>query len=423
MSLLGRLRRALSLTDPAGWAVFSGGNYAGKSVTSDSALTVSAAWSCIRLISETVATLPLGIYQREKDGGRRLATEHPLYELLHDSPNADQTAVEFWEGEVAKLCLVGNAVSFREERGDGSLISLEPLEDVHWYLTPDRDLRYRFNDRGQFEDVPEDKVFHIKGFGNRRYEGLSPIQYARHSLGAAMAADETAARFLGNGMNISGFIETGGTVLDDKSGQRKQWEETVSKFVGSSNAGKLMTLEGGFSFKPMVMPAKDAQLLESRSFNVEDVCRWYGVPPIMIGHAAAGQTMWGSGVEQIMIAWLVTGLRAYLRRCEAASKKRLLRAGERSRYYMEFNVDGLLRADSAARAALYASLAQNGIKTRNELREKENLSALPGGDVLTVQSNLVPLDQLGKAGSDGTKLRDALRAFLRDDETTKGKAS
>lgn len=423
MSLLTWARRKLSLTDPSGWSVVGGGSHSGKSVTADSTMTVSAAWACIRLISETVATLPLGIFRRDADGGRLLASDHPLYEILHNSPNADQTAVEFWEGEIAKVCTVGNAVSFKEEGSNGRLISLEPLDDAHWYLTPDKDLRYRFNDRGRFEDVPDSKVFHIKGFGNRRYHGLSPIEYARHSLGAAMAADETSARYLGNGLNISGFIETGGAVLDDKSGQRKQWEETVAKFSGSKNAGKLMTLEGGFKFVPMTMPGKDAQLLETRNFNVEDVCRWFGVPPIMIGHAGAGQTMWGSGVEQIMIAWLTVGLRSYLKRCEAAANKRLLVPGDRRTYYAEFNVDGLLRADSAARAALYASFAQNGIFDRDEIRAMENRGPRPGGKQLTVQSNLVPLDQLGTAAASGAKLRDALRDFLTEDETTKGKAA
>lgn len=411
MSLISRLRRSLSLTDPSGWAFFAGSSYSGKPVTEETALTVSAAWACIRLISETVATLPISIYRRTENGGRESATDHPLYEILHNSPNADQTAVEFWEGEIAKLCIVGNAISFREEGTNGRLISLEPLTDVNWYLTPDNDLRYRFNDRGRMEDVPESKVFHVKGFGNRRYHGLSPIHYARQTLGAAMAADETAARYLGNGLHVSGFIETPG-ILDDKNGQRKQWEEAIAKFTGSQNAGKLFTLEGGFKFVPLTMPGKDAELLSSRKFNVEEVCRWYHVPPIMVGHAAEGQTMWGSGVEQIMIAWLQTGLRAYLKRIEAAVHKRLISAGDRRLFYAEYNIDGLLRADSAARAALYSSFAQNGVMTRDEIRAKENLPPMAGGDQLTVQSNLVPLDKLAAATPAVVKLRAALRDVL-----------
>lgn len=411
MSLFQRLRRKLSLAEPEAWALFAGGSHAGKPVNEESALTVSAAWACIRLISETVATLPLGIFSRAADGGREAASDHPLYEILHNSPNADQTAVEFWEGEVAKVCLVGNAISYREEGSGGRLISLEPLTEVFWGLTPDGQLIYRFNDRGRYEEVPESKVFHIKGFGNRRYHGLSPIHYARHTLGASMAADETAAKYLGNGLQVSGFIETP-HILDDKNGQRAQWEETLAKFTGSSNAGKLMTLEGGFKFVPMTMPGKDAELLSSRKFNVEEVCRWYHVPPIMIGHAAEGQTMWGSGVEQIMIAWLQTGLRAYLKRIEAAVHKRLIPPGEKKRFYAEYNIDGLLRADSAARAALYSSFAQNGVMSRNEIRAKENLSPMPGGDQLTVQSNLVPLDKLAASTPAVVKLRAALREVL-----------
>lgn len=418
MSILSWARRKLSLTDASGWAYWGGGSYSGKTVTIDTALTLSTAMSCVRLIAETIGTLPALLYQRGSDGGREVARDHPLYPVLHDSPNADQTAVEFWEGEIAKLCLVGNAVSLKEQRADGSVISLEPLppQNVSWRVTQDGEILYALKDRGKIEtDIPASKVFHIKGFGMDRFCGLSPISYARHTLGAAMAADETAGRFLGKGLNLSGFVKTGGATLDRTKGQDEQWQKTLDKFMGSENAGKLMTLEGNFDFVPMVMPAKDAQLLESRRFSVEEMCRIFRVPPILIGHAADGQTMWGSGVEQIMLAWLTTGLRTFLVRTEAAINKRLLLPGDRPRFYSEFNVEGLLRADTKTRAEFWASVLQNGLYDRAEARAKENLPFKPGSDKLTVQSNLVPLDQLGAAQTPANTLKSALRAFLTDE--------
>lgn len=412
MSLWSWSRKKLSLTDPSGWAAFIRGNYAGKPVTIDTALELSAAMACVRLTSETIGTLPAILYEREKNESRSVARDHPLYAVIHESPNADQTAVEFWEGEIAKVCLVGNAVSLKTTRADGSLISLEPLSphDVSWRLTQDRGIVYAINDRGRVEtDIPPDKVFHIKGFGIDRHAGLSPISFARHSLGAAMAADETAGRVLGGGLNLSGFIKTGGAVLDAE--QRLQWEETLKKYSGSENAGKLLTLEGGFDFVPMTMPAKDAQLLESRRFNVEEVCRWFRTPPILIGHSAEGQTMWGSGVEQIMLAWLTTGLRTFIVRTEAAINKRLLAPKDRARFYSEINVDGLLRADTKTRAQFYSAVAQNGIYDRAELRRLENLPFKEGSDALTVQSNLIRLDRLG-AADPVADLKKALRALL-----------
>lgn len=413
MSVWTWARRKLSLTNSSGWAWLGSGNYAGKPVTLESALTLSAVMACVRLISETIATLPNVLYERQKDESRVAARDHDLYSVLHDSPNADQTAVEFWEGEAAKVCLVGNAVSFKNQRPDGSVISLDPLapQAVSWRVTQDGELLYAINDRGKIETgIPADKVFHVKGFGMDRYTGLSPLSYARHTIGAAMAAEETAGRFLGKGLNVSGFLKTGGTVLEDP--QRKQWAEVLEKYQGSENAGKLLTLEGDFDFVPVTMPLKDAQLLESRKFAVEEVCRHFRTFPILIGHASDGQTMWGSGVEQIMLAWLTTGLRTYLARFDAAINKRLLLLKDRARFYSEINVEGLLRADTKTRAEFYSVVAQNGIYERAELRRRENLPFKPGSDKLTVQSNLVPLDQLGSQQDPAQALKTAMRNFL-----------
>jgi HK97 family phage portal protein len=155
-------------------------------------------------------------------------------------------------------------------------------------------------------------------------------------------------------------------------------------------------LEQGFDVKTVSLPPKDAEMLMSWKFSIEEQCRWFGTPPVLIGHSPEGQTMWGSGIEQVVLGWYTLGLRPRLVRIEQAIKKQLLLPAERSRYFAEFNVEGLLRADSAGRAAMLSSLAQNGFLTRNEGRRLDNRPPVAGGDVATVQSNLVPLDQLGK---------------------------
>jgi HK97 family phage portal protein len=196
-------------------------------------------------------------------------------------------------------------------------------------------------------------------------------------------------------MMSSGFVQP---TLGAKSTpeQRAEMMTLFQKFAGSSQAGRVMPLPDGWAFNPVTMNPEDAQLLETRSFNVEEICRWFDVLPVLIGHAAAGQTMWGSGIEQLMIGWLTLNLRPLLASIEQAIEKQLLPAGMRTNIYPEFNLDGLLRADSAGRAALYSVQAQNGLKTRNEMRRRENDPPLPGGDLLTVQSNLIPLEKLGE---------------------------
>jgi HK97 family phage portal protein len=391
-------RRSLTLTDPGGWNFGLPPSASGKSVTPDSAMQLAAAWACVRLKSRTVGTLPIAVYEKLTDGTRREASGHWLYGLVHDSPNADQTAAEFWQGMVACIDLWGNAYAKKEVGAGGRVTSLTPLRSDRMQVFVDQTgaRRYRYsNPWGAQDDWTEEEVFHIRGFTVGGPVGLSAISYGRQTLGAAAAADEAAAKVFANGMMSSGFVQP---TLGAKSTpeQRAEMMTLFQKFAGSSQAGRVMPLPDGWAFNPVTMNPEDAQLLETRSFNVEEICRWFDVLPVLIGHAAAGQTMWGSGIEQLMIGWLTLNLRPLLASIEQAIEKQLLPAGMRTNIYPEFNLDGLLRADSAGRAALYSVQAQNGLKTRNEMRRRENDPPLPGGDLLTVQSNLIPLEKLGE---------------------------
>jgi HK97 family phage portal protein len=383
-------------------------------VTADAAMKLSAWWSCVRLIAETIATLPATVFQ--KDGDSRAARQdHPLHELLQYAPNADQTSVEFWEGRVAPLCIVGN--SYVEKRFVGNrIVALIPFEGI---CRPVRDpgtraLSYEVNDRGRIEKLSPDKVFHIRGFGIDGDEGLSPVSYAARSLGSAISAERAAARIFNKGLRAAGFWKP--PVEMDKEQRKQFYENYVKPGEGIEGQGKAVIVPPGFDWGSFNVTPRDAELLMARGFSVADVCRWMGVPPILVGHAAEGQTMWGSGIEQIILGWLVLGLRAYLKRIEAAVNRRLLtRQDHAAGFFFEFNFEGLLRADSAGRAQLMSTLAQNGLATRNELRKLDNRPAMPGGDGLTVQSNLVPLDKLGAQQQGAEAVRNALRTWLADE--------
>lgn len=402
----------ISLTDGEFWAAYAGGqSAAGKSVTVDKALQLSAVWSCVRLLSETIATLPVGFYEKTADG-RQSANEHPLYELLHNQPNADMTAVEFWEMIMASLLLWGNAYAEIDRTGKRitSLVPLRP-ERMKVDLSNSGEPIYTYRDwpSGLSRNIDERDIMHIRAFSTNGIMGLSPISYARQTLGLAMATDEASAKVFKNGMRPSGVLSMDQIL---KKEQRNEVRDSmVEQFAGSMNAGKMMVLEAGMKFLPVDLNPEDAQMLQSRAFNIEEICRWFRVWPGLIGHSAQGQTMWGSGVEQMLIGFLTFSLRPWLTRIEQAVRKSLLAPGERNKYFAEFSIEGLLRADSAARAAFYSTMTQNGLMTRNEARQKENLQPKPGADQLTVQSNLLPIDQLGKSG-DSESAKNALREWL-----------
>ncbi|BCJ90033.1 portal protein [Terrihabitans soli] len=399
MSVIGELAswvgRKIGLTEGAFWRQYFGGSsWSGREVTIEGAMKLSAFWAGVRLISETMATLPGGMYERMPDGSRRPRPDHPLHELLTISPNADQTPVEFWEGQVAPVCIVGNSYAEKQYIGD-RLVALRPLpfDTTRPFRKSDGSLHFRGVDRGKTFELPESKVFHLKGFGAGGDMGLSPVSHARNSLGGAMDTDEAAARMFGTGLRAAGFLLSPQTLSPKQRGDAQK--NLIDPLSGPEGEGKIGLLEAGWKWQPTSIMAKDAEMILSRKFNVEDICRWLGIPPVLIGHAAEGQTMWGSGIEQIMIGWLTLGLRAYIKRNESAVNKRLVPVAERGRIYFEYNIDGLVRADSAGRANLMSTLVQNGLRTRNEMRALDNFPPRPDADELTVQSNLTPLKKLG----------------------------
>lgn len=386
---------------------------AARGVSPNAAMQIGTVWACVRLLSETIGTLPLGLYRKDAKGQRTADTTHSLYALLHDSPNADQTAAEFWEAIVSCLCLWGNGYAEKVTGTNKKLVALNFLKP--WFMNVRRDSfgarGYRYTEPGKARDYTEDEIFHVRGFGIGEDVGLSPISYARKTLGLSIDTDAAASMAFRNGARPGGFLVVPGKpTKEQKLDLRKTF---IDPITGPNNTAKAGILEQGMDWKEAKgMPASDLQLLEGRAFNVEEICRWFRVPPFMIGHTAKS-TSWGTGLEQQMIAFLTFALRPYLTRIEQAIKKQLMQPGERAGLYGEFNLEGLLRADSAGRAALANAYAQNGIETRNEIRSRDNKPPLPGGDMLTVQSNLVPLEKLGEitAGSEA-QARSAFAVWL-----------
>lgn len=365
----------------------------GSAVSPDTALKLSAVWACVRLRSQTISSLPLHL----RDDQKNAATEHPLYRLLHSSPNADMSASEYWESQLASLDLWGNGYTHIVREGR-RVVALDPLnpEKVVVYRTEAGDLRYEYTSKGKATIYTDDEILHLKGFTLDGIMGLSPIQSAAETLGGLMDANRAASREWQNGLKVGGFLKTGAQTLTTE--QRDRMRTALSQFGRPENAGKWMVLEAGMepaSAQGVRINPADAQLLESRYFGIEEVCRAFGVPPQLIGHTDKASS-WASSLEQTNMGFLTYSLRPTLVRIEQALARKLLTPEERSRYKPKFSVEGLLRADSAGRASFYTQMLQNGVMSRNDVRALEDLPPVEGGEQLTVQLNLTTLDRLGE---------------------------
>lgn len=362
-------------------------------VNEASVLALSAAWACVNLLAGTIASLPLMVYRTDAQGRRTVARDHPLYRVLHDSPNAEQTAMDFWEGGVAALELQGN-MHARVERMGGRVVALTPICDPEVRRRKNGDIEYRWVEDGKTVVETQDSVLHIRGFGGSPLGGLSTLSAGRQVFRLSRAINTAAQSTFANGLRPSGVLTVPGVL---KSDQREPLEKALGdKFVGSVNAGRPMLLEAGVTWQQLAINPEDAQMLESRAFSIEEIARLFGVPPHMIGHTEKS-TSWGTGLEQQTIGFVTFTLRKRLKRIEQAIEKQLLTAADRvAGVTVEFNLEGLLRGDSTARAAFYQSGLQNGWATINEVRGRENLPPVAGGDVPRMQMQNVPITEAGQ---------------------------
>ncbi|MEG6307544.1 phage portal protein, partial [Enterobacter ludwigii] len=357
--------------------------------TADKAIQLSAVWACVRLLSESISTLPLKIYVRQPDGSRKAATDHPAYSILCRRPNSEMTPSRFMLMVVASICLRGNAFIEKKFIANRlvSLVPLLPQNMVVKRLTTGA-LEYKYTENGNERVIPVKNIMHIRGFGLDGVCGMMPMKTGRDVIGSAMAVEESAAKIFEQGLQSSGFLSAENALSDE---QRERLRSYMAAFTGSKNAGKIMVLEGGLKYQGVTMNPEDAQMLESRSFSIEEICRWFRVPPFMVGHTTK-QSSWASSLEGMNLQFLTHTLRPLLVNIEQEIGRCLLDSDDE--VFAEFSVEGLLRADSAGRAAYYTSALQNGWMSRNDVRRLENMPPIEGGDIYTVQLNLTQLKNL-----------------------------
>jgi HK97 family phage portal protein len=348
-------------------------------------LGLAAAWACVNLLAGTIASLPLMVYRTGRNGERTVANDHSLYRVLHDSPNADQTALDFWEFICACLEMHGNAYCEIARGLDGRVIALSPPllpELVSVRRLNNGDLQYEWSENHRRRVETQATILHIRGFGGSPLGGLSTLTFGRQAFGMARAINSAARATFSNGIRTSGIMSSDKAFTVE---QRKTAEELLAeKYAGAMNAGRPMLLDNGLKWQSISIKPEDAQMLESRAFSVEEICRFFGVPPHMVGHTEK-VTSWGTGLEQQTLGFQKFTLRRRLKRIEQALEKQLLTPKDRSDgITIEFNVEGLLRADSGARASFYqAALGDTqkpGWMVRNEIRRLENLPPIDGWD-------------------------------------------
>lgn len=365
-------------------------------VTWDTAMQISAFWACCRLIAETVASLPLNLY-RQQGTGRVVDVNHPLQLLLSGKFNAFQTKQEFFETEVLNLVTHGNFYAHIERNGAGDIISLVPLmaSQMEPRLLPDATLVYIYQSDGGTKVFAQGSIWHVKLFGNGLV-GLSPLAYARNSLGIAQAGEDRVGAVYRNGAKPTGVLMYDRLLTKE---QRAQIRENFRE-LAEGNTDSLFILEAGMKYESVSMSPVDIEMLESRRFQVEDICRFMGVPSILVNDAS-NSTGWGSGIQQLIEGWYKLGLRPHLERIEASARCSLLSPADRIGRELEFDFDALLRADAAARFDGYQKGINAGVLMPNEARRWEGLPPAPGGDQLLVNGTMVPVSQAGAPRAPG----------------------
>lgn len=373
-----------------------GGSSAGKSVTPRNAIQVSVVYACVRVIAETIASLPFGVFQDTKEGSVK-ALEHPLYRIIHDEPNSEMTSFIWREAMLTHLLLWGNSYSQIIRSGRGKVIGLYPLLPDH--MEVDRDeksgqLTYTYSTtKGETVRLRPEDVLHIPGLGFDGIMGYSPIAVEKNAIGLGIAAEEYGSKFFSNGATPSGILTHPNTVKNPKA-LREAWMEA---YGGSSNSNRVAILEEGMTFTRISMPNNEAQFLETRKFQVSEICRIYRVPPHMIGDLDRATF---SNIENQSISFAVHTIRPWLVRIEQAMNRALFPEKEKGTFYVRFNMDGLMRGDYKSRMEGYAIGRQNGWLNANDIRALENMNPIPeeqGGNVYLVNGNMIPIHVAAQA--------------------------
>ena len=388
-------------TSGSNYAFFMGGTTSGKAVTERSAMQMTAVYSCVRILSEAVAGLPLHLYKYTDSGGKAMALDHSLYRLLHDEPNPEMSSFVFRETLMTHLLLWGNAYAQIIRNGKNEIVALYPLMPNKMSVDRDENGRlYYTYYRGSDEAIknkefavtlqPSD-VLHIPGLGFDGLVGYSPIAMAKNAIGMAIACEEYGAKFFANGAAPGGVLEHPGTIKDPQR-VRESWQST---FGGSGNANKIAVLEEGMKYTPIGISPEQAQFLETRKFQINEIARIFRVPPHMVGDLEKSSF---SNIEQQSLEFVKYTLDPWVIRWEQSIQRSLLSRDEKAVYFVKFNLEGLLRGDYQSRMNGYAIGRQNGWMSANDIRELENLDRIPaedGGDLYLINGNMLPLKNAG----------------------------
>ena len=383
------------------YSFYMGGSSAGKNVNERSAMQMTAVYSCVRILAEAVAGLPLHLYRYKEDGGKERAIDNNLYHLLHDEPNKEMSSFIFRETLMTHLLLWGNAYAQIIRNGKGEVVALYPLMPNKMQVDRDEngELYYiytrSYDEAKTMEGVtvyltPRD-VLHIPGLGFDGLVGYSPIAMAKNAIGLAIATEEYGAKFFANGAAPSGVLEHPGTIKDP-SRLRENWNST---FGGSANSGKVAVLEEGMKYTPISISPEQAQFLETRKFQIDEIARIFRVPPHMVGDLEKSSF---SNIEQQSLEFVKYTLDPWVIRWEQSLSRSLLNEDEKRKYFFKFNLEGLLRGDYESRMSGYAVARQNGWMSANDIRELENMdkiSAEDGGDLYLINGNMLPLNKAG----------------------------
>ena len=389
-------------TAGSAYSFFPGMSSSGKRVNEQTAMQTSAVYACVRVISESVASLPLHVYRYNSEGGKEKAIDHPLYRLLHDEPNAEMTAYSFFEVALTHLLLWGNFYAQIIRNGKGEVVGLYPLMPDRMKVDRDenRHLYYEYTlstddpitNKNQTVILQPEDVLHVSGLSYDGLVGYSPIAMAKQSIGLSIAAEEFGSKFYANSAVPSGILEHPG-ILKDPSKVRESWMNT---FGGSANSNKVAVLEEGMKYTPISINPSEAQFLDTRKFQVVEICRIFRVPPHMVS-SLEGATY--SNIEQQSLEYVQYTLRPWLTRLEQAMFRRLFTEEEKKTYFIKFNADALLRGDYQSRMNGYATGINNGFLCPNDVRSLEDLDRIPdelGGNKYMCNGNMIDLASVGK---------------------------
>lgn len=386
----------------AGYSFLFGRTTSGKPVNERTAMQTTAVYACVRILAEAIASLPLHVYEYQDDGGKKLVHDHPLYYLLHDEPNPEMTSFVFRETLMSHLLIWGNAYAQIIRDGAGRVLGLYPLlpdkmevqrddkGNIYYVYSRNSDENPMFKEYGNIKLKAED-VLHIPGLGFDGLIGYSPIAMAKNAVGMTLACEEYGASFFANGANPGGVLEHPG-VLKDPSKVRESWN---SVYRGVNNAHKIAVLEEGMKYQQIGIPPEEAQFLETRKFQLNEIARLYRIPPHMVGDLDKSSF---SNIEQQSLEFVKYTLDPWVIRWEQSLQRSLLLPGEKGKYFIKLNVDGLLRGDYQSRMNGYAVGRQNGWFSANDIREMENMNPIPdeeGGNLYLINGAMTKLADAG----------------------------